>query len=185
MLTPAAIGPSTYYKIGNFVTFGWNYTSLSVTPSAIDILASCSANSATYTIAMNQSVVPTGAITWDTGKYQKTATVPLLTETYTLIIHDAAQDVSATAKAGYLGVFDQFTFGMYSPQPYTPLNGSSQTHSSLLLDALLTSWTEFKCATCSSAISDMERQAFGFLLTMGTITVLSFTWFAGGFGVFS
>jgi len=166
MLTPAAIGPSTYYKIGNFVTFGWNYTSLSVTPSAIDILASCSANSATYTIAMNQSVAPTGAITWDTGNYQKTATVPLLTETYTLIIHNAAEDISATAKAGFLGVFDQFTFGMYSPQPYTPLN-------------------EFKCATCSSAISDMERQAFGFLLTMGTITVLSFTWFAGGFGVFS
>jgi len=115
---------------------------------------------------MNQSVAPTGAITWDTGNYQKTATVPLLTETYTLIIHNAAEDISATAKAGFLGVFDQFTFGMYSPQPYTPLN-------------------EFKCATCSSAISDMERQAFGFLLTMGTITVLSFTWFAGGFGVFS
>lgn len=126
MVTPSAIAGSQYYKIGDFVTFAWNYTSLSVTPTAIDVLASCSINSQPYTIAMNQSVQPTGAVTWDTGNYQSTATVPLLTETYTLVIYDAAKDVSATAQAGYLGVYDQFTFGMYVPQKYTPLNGTYQ-----------------------------------------------------------
>ena len=36
MLTPSALGPSTYYKIGETVTFGWNYTSLSIPPAKIE-----------------------------------------------------------------------------------------------------------------------------------------------------
>jgi hypothetical protein len=123
MVTPAALAGAQYFKIGDHVTFAWNYTSLSVTPSYIDVMASCSINSQMYTIAANQSVDPTGAVTWDTGDYQATATVPLLTETYTLMVMDAQQDISATPKPGYLGVADQYTFGMYVPQAYTPLNG--------------------------------------------------------------
>ena len=126
MVTPAPIGGAQYYKIGDYVTFAWNYTSLSVTPTAIDIFFYFSVNSQIYTIALNQSVEPTGAVTWDTGAYQSTATIPLLTETYTLVIYDAAEDISATAQAGYLAVQDQFYFGMYIPQAYTPLNGESQ-----------------------------------------------------------
>lgn len=127
MVTPAAIAAAQYYKIGDFVTFAWNYTSLSVTPSAIDILASCRINSQLYTLALNQSVEPTGAVTWDTNEYQATATIPLLTETYTLVIYDAAKDYTASPSAGYLGAFDQFTFGMYTPQPYIPLNGENKS----------------------------------------------------------
>ena len=123
MITPNALSTSKYYKIGDWVTFAWNYTSLSVTPTAIDVLASCSANQGTYTLAVNQSVAPTGKILWDTGAYQSTATLPLLTETYTLIVYDADSSISATSQAGYLAVSDDFTFGMYSPQPYTPLSG--------------------------------------------------------------
>lgn len=166
MITPDVYSGSQYYKIGstaskNYVTFAWNYTSLSVTPSAVDILASCSLNSATYTIALNQSITgATQAITWDTGAYQETATLPLLTETYTLIIYDAAKDVTATAAPGYLAPYDTYTFGMYVPQPYTPL----------------ADWT---CATCSGAMSAIERQALGFSLGMAVLTVLSFGWFAG------
>ncbi|KKY24453.1 hypothetical protein UCRPC4_g02411 [Phaeomoniella chlamydospora] len=122
MLEPATTAASTYYKIGDYVTFKWNYTSLSVTPTGIDIMASCSANDQLYTIALNQSVDATGAVTWDTGGYQSTATIPLLTETYTLVIYDAAQDVSATASAGHLDAAETFAFGMYIPQAYTPLN---------------------------------------------------------------
>lgn len=136
-----------------------------MTPSAVDILASCSENQATYTIALNQSVNPTQAVTWDTGAYQSTATIPLLTETYTLIIHDAAKDVSATAQAGYLATYKQFTFGMYVPQPYTPM-------------------AEYVCATCSGAMSAMERQTLGFMLGMVAITITTFTIFAGGWGIF-
>ena len=166
MLTPNALSSASYYKIGNYVTFAWNYTSLSVTPTAVDILASCTANDATYTLALNQSVQQTQSFTWDTGAYQSTATIPLLTETYTLIVYDAAKSVSATASPGYLGTYQQFTFGMYSPQPYTPLS-------------------DYVCATCSGAMSAMERQTWGFLAGMVGITILSFTWFAGGAGLFA
>ena len=124
MITPAAVAAaSQYFKIGDYVTLAWNYTSLSVTPSAIDVMASCSANDQLYTIALNQSVSPTGAVTWDTSGYQQTGTIPLLTETYTLVIYDAAESISAVPKAGYLGTSDQFTFGMYIPQAYTSLGG--------------------------------------------------------------
>jgi len=166
MLTPSALALPSYYKIGDYVTFGWNYTSLIVTPTAIDVVASCRANDQIYTIAANQSINSnnSNAVLWDTGSYQSTATVPLLTEIYTLVIYDVDKGISATASPGYLAVFEQFTFGMYSPQAYTPLN-------------------EFKCATCSSAISDMERQTLKFLLAMAAVTVFSFTWFVGGLGI--
>ncbi|OTA26293.1 hypothetical protein BTJ68_10536 [Hortaea werneckii EXF-2000] len=169
MITPNAL-TSHYYKIGteagkNFVTFAWNYTSLSVTPSAVDVLASCSLNSQTYTIATNLSITdPTQSVVWDTGKYQESATVPLLTETYTLIIHDAAKDVTATAGAGHLGSWSQFYFGMYTPQPYTPLS-------------------DWVCATCNGALSSVERQTLGFMFGMATVTVLTFGWFTGAAGL--
>jgi hypothetical protein len=166
MITPAVISGPQYFKIGDFVTFAWNYTNLLATPTAVDIVATCTANQQLYTIAANQTVGnSTGAVTWDTGSYQATALQnPLLTQTYTLIIYDAASQISATAQPGYLAVYDQYTFGMYTPQPYTPL-------------------ADWKCATCSGALSDMERRALGGMLGMCIITVLSFTWFVGGLGV--
>lgn len=166
MITPNALSGAEYYKIGDYVTFAWNYTSLSATPTAINVMASCSLNSELYPIAMNQSVGDTtGAATWDTGKYQSTAASPLPMATYTLVIYDAASAVTAVAGAGYLGVFDSYSFGMYTPQAYTPLADG------------------FQCVTCSGALSNMERQALGFMFTMGAITVLSFTWFVGGINI--
>lgn len=166
MMTPAIASGAQYYKIGDFVTFGWNYTSLEATPTAVNVLASCSANSEIYTLASNVTVANnTGAVTWDTGAYQATAVQnPLLTETYTLIIYDAASSISATAQAGYLAVYNQYTFGMYVPQAPTPLS-------------------EFKCATCSGALGDMERRALGMMLGMGLLSVLSGLWFVGGLGI--
>jgi len=166
MMTPAVISGPQYYKIGDFVTFGWNYTSLEATPTAVNVLASCSANSEIYTLASNVTVANnTGAVTWDTGAYQATAVQnPLLTETYTLIIYDAASSISAQAQAGYLAVYNQYTFGMYSPQPYVPLS-------------------DFKCATCSGALGDLERRALGMMLGMGVLSVLSGLWFVGGLGI--
>jgi hypothetical protein len=165
-MTPAVTAGSQYYKVGDYVTFAWNYTSLSVTPTAVDVLASCATNSVLYTIATNQTIDgPTGAVTWDTGKYQATASIPLLVATYTLVIHDSSKDITAIPQAGYLGAYEQYQFGMYTPQPYTPMN-------------------DFKCATCAGA-STLEKQALGVLLLTGVITVLSFTWFAGSAGIFS
>ncbi|KAK4619779.1 hypothetical protein CLAFUW4_11639 [Fulvia fulva] len=163
MITPNAM-TSKYYKVKDYVTFAWNYTSLSVTPSYVDVLASCSMNQQTYTIAANVSVEETQTVVWDTGKYQATGTIPLLTETYTLIIHDAAREVTQQAQAGYLGTYNQFTFGMYIPQAYTPMS-------------------EWVCATCNGALSQAERQVMWAVLSMAGLTVLSFTWFTGVAGL--
>jgi hypothetical protein len=166
MLTPAAISGQQYFKIGDFVTFGWNYTSLEATPTAVNVLATCTANQQLYTIAANVTVSnATNGVTWDTGSYQQTAVSdPLLTNIYTLIIYDAASDISATAEAGYLAVQDTYTFGMYTPQPYTPLS-------------------DFICATCNGALGPMEKRPLSMMFGMCVLTVLSFGWFVNGLGV--
>ncbi|KAK0904727.1 hypothetical protein LTR02_006897 [Friedmanniomyces endolithicus] len=164
LITPGPLA-SSYYKIHDNATFAWNYTSLSITPSAVDVLAFCSSNSVTYTIAANATITgPTQAVTWDTGKFQASAATQLLTGTYTLIIHDAGKDMSAVPMAGYLAAYDQFTFGMYIPALPTPL-------------------ADFVCATCSGGVVGMERQTVGFIVGMVGVTVLSFGWFAGVAGL--
>lgn len=185
MITPAATS-TTYYKIGHGqeVTFVWNYTSLTVTPSAIDVVASCSLNSATYTLTQNMSVAPTGTFIWDTGKYQSTATIPLLTATYTLFVYDASKSLDDVPQAGYLGSQIGYSFGMYIPESYTPLNGRSLPFFTQLLKAHLTI-LEFKCVTCNGALSDIQAQGLKFALGMAAITVASFTWFVGGLGILS
>ncbi|KAI9846775.1 MAG: hypothetical protein M1837_003624 [Sclerophora amabilis] len=182
MVTPAVISGPQFYKIGANVTLAWNYTSLSVTPSAIDIMASCSEDNEPFAIKTNATVEPTGSLIWDTKEYEATADNKLSTcvlhkyldlavakidkirAEYTLIIYDSTKDVSSTPKAGHLGVFNQFTFGMYLPRDPTPLK-------------------DWVCASCNSALSDSERHALGFMAAMVTITVLSFTWFVSGVGV--
>jgi len=166
LITPAVSSGSQYYKIGSNVTFAWNYTSLLGTPSAVNVMATCTANQQLYTIAANQTVGnSTGIVTWDTGAYQATAvSEPLLVQTYTLIIYDAASSISATAQPGYMSVYDSYVFGMYTPQPYTDLDG-------------------WKCATCSGALGETERRALGLMVGMAVLTVCSFGWFVNGLGV--
>lgn len=73
-------------------------------------------------ISNNASFAKTGSVVWDTLP-DVTGTAPLLTETYTLIIYDAAEAVTAVAGAGRLGVSKNINFGMYIPQKYTPYAG--------------------------------------------------------------
>ncbi|KAF3938372.1 hypothetical protein ABW19_dt0207033 [Dactylella cylindrospora] len=68
MQTPVTTSGSQYYKIGNPITFGWNYTSLIISPSAVNVEAFCSDNSQTYTIAQNLSIAKPSVV-WDTGSY--------------------------------------------------------------------------------------------------------------------
>lgn len=185
MITPAATATvPEYYKIGDNVEFAWNYTSLLATPTAIDVLVACSANQATYTIQGNTTFKPTGRVIWDTSK-DVNGSAPLLTESYTLIIHDAEADVTENPKPGHLAAYNQFHFGMYLKQSYTPKAGRFPALRLIMaISASLMGVTiDWVCATCSGALSDMERQTLKFVLGMGAITVLSFTWFAGGFGV--
>ncbi|KAI4729546.1 hypothetical protein E4T49_02673 [Aureobasidium sp. EXF-10728] len=169
MITPDVYSSSSYYKVGQYITFAWNMTSLSVTPTALDIMASCAANNNMYTLAVNQTVNgSTGAVTWDTGDYQATATVPLLTETYTLIIMDAAMPaVTATAVYGGLPVFSGHRFGMYTTQPYQNTSGND---------------TEiYTCITCKSAASSLERQPLAFIFGTVFITIATYTILVCGF----
>ncbi|KAL3491998.1 hypothetical protein BJX62DRAFT_203736 [Aspergillus germanicus] len=165
ILTPAATS-TTYYKVGDTLTFVWNYTSLEITPTAVNVIASCSINSATYTISSNMSVSETQSVEWDTGKYQANATIPLLTATYTLIVYDESKDVDDVASAGELSSQNRYYFGMYISQPYVDLD-------------------EYVCATCSGALSSTESQALKFGVGMALITIATFTWFATGFGAFA
>ncbi|KAK2784482.1 hypothetical protein FQN52_009154 [Onygenales sp. PD_12] len=165
MVTPSPNSPATYYKIGyDTPTFAWNYTSLIATPSAIDVVAYCSKNDHYYTISANMTVEKTGRVEWDT-KLKKTD-VPLLTEKYTLMVYDSSTDPTDIPDPGHLGSSNTFTFGMYTPQDYTPR-------------------TDFQCATCGAAMSTTDKQALKFVFGMATITVLSFTWFVAGLGIFA
>lgn len=185
MITPATTAAvPTYYKIGDNVEFAWNYTSLIASPTAIDVLVACGANQATYTLQSNTTFEPTGRVVWNTSA-DESGSAPLLTETYTLVIHDVDADVTENPKPGHLAVYNQYHFGMYLKQAYTPRNGRFPTFQIVMTASafLMGLSIEWVCATCSSALSDMERQTLKFVFGMGAITVLSFTWFAGGFGV--
>jgi hypothetical protein len=131
MVTPNALAGTQYYKVGDWVTFAWNYTSVSVMPTAIDVLASCTANQATYTIAVNMSAKQTEVL-WNTG-HTPDGQAPFLTENYKLIIYDSDTSVTAPARAGYLGAFNAFTFGMYLKQPYVSLEGKHPSIYMLLI----------------------------------------------------
>lgn len=129
MVTPNALAGDTFYKVGDWVTFAWNYTSLSVTPSAIDVMASCTANQATYTIAVNISAKETQVL-WDTSNHPD-GQAPFLTNKYTLLIYDSNLTATAAPQAGYLAPFSGFTFGMYTPQPYVNFTGKLHTYYNL------------------------------------------------------
>jgi hypothetical protein len=121
MISPNPI-TTQYFKVGDWVHFKWNYTSLQATPSAVNVAASCSQNNYIYTLASNMSVQPTGEVFWDTGAYQNSAQIPLLTNKYTLYVWDAAKPLTASASPGYLGSNIGFQFSMYTPQPYVNLS---------------------------------------------------------------
>lgn len=163
MLTPQTTLTSALYRIGEFVTLGWNYTNVQVTPTAVDIVISCTTASESWTLTSNMTYETSGALTWDTGTFQSDSVQqPLLVEQYIMYIYDADSSISATAGPGELTAAAAMTFGLYTGQPYTPLASG---------------WV---CATCSGAMSSSERQAIGFLITVSAITVASFTWFVTG-----
>ncbi|KAL2271895.1 hypothetical protein VTJ83DRAFT_1266 [Remersonia thermophila] len=166
MLTPAPTDPNyPLFKIGEFVTWGWNYTNVQATPTAIDIYLKCSKVPQPWTLTANMSFAEPGSYTWDTKKFQtENVDNPLLTEQYTLVIADADGGISATPEPGYLAPANALTFGMYHPQEY------HDTHDG------------WQCASCSGAMSNVDRRAFGVAAAMSAATVLSFTWFVAGFG---
>ncbi len=166
MVTPAVTAGSQLYKLGDFVTWGWNYTDVQGTPTAIDLYIKCSKVPQPWTLTQNMSYAEVGSFTWDTDKFTKEDNqikTPLLVEQYTLVIADADGGITATPEPGYLAPYSGFTFGLYTGQPYSDTNDGWQ------------------CASCSGAMSGLvSSHEVGAALVMTAATVLSFTWFVAG-----
>ena len=168
VLSPVSTSGLPIFKIGGKATFGFNFTDLSATPTALNIMATCTLNEAMYTIAMNQTINSTATTqqaVWDSNGYE-TSSAPLVVATYTLIIYDSDGTETDVAEAGYLAPFNSFEFGMYNRQDYADDAGSS-----------------IPCISCSGAFGSLERNALGFAFGMSIITVLTFTWFVNGLNV--
>lgn len=167
MIAPATTAQATpLFKIGDDVTLSWNYTSLQGTPTAIDVYVSCTTTGfrETWTLTANMSFQTDVSFVWRTEEQANDVEAPLPVALYTLVIKDSDVAMNAVPDPGYLGAFNQFTFGLYTPKPYTPLAG----------------WT---CAGCNAAMAKAERQAVSFIMAMGFVTVASFTWFVTGLGL--
>ncbi|RMJ08599.1 hypothetical protein BHE90_012731 [Fusarium euwallaceae] len=164
MQTPETLyQPTPLYKIGDYATFGWNYTSLKGTPTAIDVLVSCSANAETYTLAANTTFEKNPSYTWDTGKQANDVNAPLVVGLYTLIIKDSDMGISDVPDPGYLSVARTFQFGMYTPRDYVP-------------------YSEWTCDVCNSA-PGLSHGGIAVVLSMTLVTIASFTWFVTGLGL--
>ncbi|KAI8662737.1 hypothetical protein LRP88_06946 [Fusarium phalaenopsidis] len=164
MQTPETLfQPTPLYKIGDYATFGWNYTSLKGTPTAIDVLVSCSANAETYTLAANTTFEKNPSYTWDTGKQANNVNAPLVVGLYTLIIKDSDMGISDVPDPGYLSVARTFQFGMYTPRDYVP-------------------YSEWTCDVCNGA-PGLSHGGIAVVLSMTLVTIASFTWFVTGLGL--
>ncbi|KAF6843652.1 hypothetical protein CMUS01_01844 [Colletotrichum musicola] len=166
MVEPAVTANSiNLYKIGDYVTWKWNYTNVQATPTAIDVLVSCSDMAKTWTLTANMSWAEPASFTWDTKVQATDPSSGLRNAEYTLIIYDAESSVSATPSPGYLGVANSFKFGMYAPKDYQNL-------------------TEWICPSCKSAATTLDKQGITLAMGMSVVTVASFTWFVAGLGLF-
>ncbi|TQW00091.1 hypothetical protein V2A60_001213 [Cordyceps javanica] len=167
MIVPDNKGLGTaLYRISDYVTFSWNYTSLQATPTAIDVLASCSAARATWTLTANMTFATSVEYVWNTKDQANDAKQPLLTEQYSLIVKDSAKSSDDPPEPGYLGFSSALSFGLYAGKPYQNLS----------------TWT---CPGChaNAASSLIHNQAIKFAVTMSIATVLGFTWFVAGLGI--
>ncbi|KFY07395.1 hypothetical protein V492_07175 [Pseudogymnoascus sp. VKM F-4246] len=167
VVSPVATAGLPIFKIGDKATFGFNFTDLLATPTALNIMATCTLNQAMYTIAMNQTINSTATTqqaVWDSNGYE-TSSAPLVVATYTLIIYDSDGSETDAPEPGYLGASKSFQFGMYNRQDYSDDSGP------------------VPCISCSGALGSLERNALGFAFGMSVITVLTFTWFVNGLDV--
>lgn len=164
MITPGIIAAaSTLYKVGDYVTFSWNYTNLLAEPTGVDVIVSCSApgQALTWTLTANMTFETEASYIWDTTDDQDQDYIP---EMYTVIIKNSDSEITDVAGPGVLAAHTGATFGVYTGAPYVD-------------------YDEWECVGCNAAPPSTDRQALGFALIMSVITVGTFTWFTLGFGL--
>lgn len=178
---------TSFYKIApsQVITFGWNLTSLIVTPTHLTVSAICD-NGNTYAVGPTDGIIPGSAssVVWDVYSYQQNnPNKPLAQATYALHIWDD-RGPGAPIKAGYLTENDQLKFALYTPQAYTPITSgmvfpfffllTSFWISSLcfyfILTNLFSGWT---CDACSGALSNAMHPTFVSLLVTFFIVFFS------------
>lgn len=112
---------TSYFKIasGQPITFGWNLTSLYVTPEHLTVSAYCPENNNQYPVTVVPGTVT--EITWDVWSYnQANQATPLPPQTYQLEIWDD-RGPGVGPLGGRFSPNSALKFALYSPQPYTPL----------------------------------------------------------------
>lgn len=160
MVTPDPRFGNPLIKAGDIVSFTWNYTNVLADPTAVDVLLSRTSDTNLWTLAANMSYQDPATFTWDTSVQRSDASHPLLTDEFTMIIIDSDASIDDTGSPGYLSRTD-VKLDIYIPRDYTPLS-------------------DWNCATCSAAMSDLDQKALVFATSMCLITVASFTWFVTG-----
>ncbi|WWC72271.1 uncharacterized protein I206_106233 [Kwoniella pini CBS 10737] len=164
---PPSTASASYYKIAkdNWITFGWNMTSLYVQPKSLTVVASCSANGNIYPVGpsptasgnTSANVFPgnTTQVVWNPYDWEQIpGQVPFAEATYVLKIYDERGDGSAV-KGGYLSPYAGTNFMMYRPGTYT---------------SIADGWT---CSTCSNAFGTFSQPVPLAIFTSLLITILS------------
>ncbi|EGO05355.1 hypothetical protein SERLA73DRAFT_174471 [Serpula lacrymans var. lacrymans S7.3] len=158
-ITQPPMQSTSYYKIApsEYITFGWNFTDLYVTPTSLTVSAVCE-NGNTYPVGPTNGIIPGNAqsVVWYPYGYQTAnPSMPLAQASYTLHIWGDSGP-SAAAQPGYLSPNSGLEFAMYTPQAYTPIDSGWQ------------------CAGCSGSASQyVAHPAFAGLIATILIMFLS------------
>ena len=129
MTQPPQLAAPSFYKIfpNNPVTFGWNYSYLSVQPKTLFISAYCDQYKVTYPVGNPEGTLagaPTQVV-WDLYAAEQQPGARKFAEAeYTLRIHDERGD-GVQARGGYLSPYSGLKFGIYSAKPAVPLESES------------------------------------------------------------
>jgi len=145
---------------------------LSVTPTSLTVIASCSQNGNTYPVGPTNSagevdnVIPGSSteIIWSPFDYeQQPGNTPLAAATYRLQIYDE-RGPAASQAGGRFSPYSGMQFALYRPQTYKPLSGMCESEggggdSFLVLDVGLICWhycnrdffSEWNCVNCNAA----------------------------------
>jgi len=152
----------SYFKIAPSIpiTFGWNFTSLYVQPSALTLSAFCSSNQNHYPVGATDGIIPGTAtsVVWEPWTYQTAngQQTPLVQGTYTLQVQDE-RGSAAPIRGGFFSYNEQMTFALYTPQPYTPLS-------------------EWVCAQCNAGAGPLQPHPAVFGLVATIVVMLISGW---------
>lgn len=133
---PATV--TSFYKIaeGELITFGWNFTYLLATPTALTVSAKCPGGNM-FPVGPEDGVIDGTAteVVWDVYSYQQAHPETQLPQAQCNLMICDERGYNAGRRAGYLSPNTNLQFALYKPQPYVSLEDG------------------WKCNVCSGASS--------------------------------